>query len=277
MGEDQRPPVRFDEPPLHEMAISVHFSPMEGFQALHAGLLWQQLRGDYPLTREVPFAPQPIEQFGDAFLNSQVEQEIYFGAPPPDRRRYWFLSKDEVRIFQVQKDFVAANWRRVNGDERYPGYRESMLPTFERQWKLFCEFLEANGFARPAVRQVEVTYVSAVPRGDGWQEYGDLPQILAPWSGKFSGGHLPQPETAGVMATFLIPDHKGRLRVAANPWIRPRDKRETIQFTTIARIVAPTTDPSSVVELVNVAHDWAAWGFADFTTPYMHELWKRVT
>jgi len=95
--------------------------------------------------------------------------------------RYWFISKDDVRLIQVQKDAFIFNWRRRHAE--YPRYHKNIKPAFDRYYELFERFVRAETDT-PDLRigLCELTYVNALEHGELWTGPGDTKKIMSSFS-----------------------------------------------------------------------------------------------
>lgn len=124
-------PVHFDNPPINEVVIATYFAPpLAALRSEHIGLLWQEIRDDFPSVRQrlptAPLVPLPI---------APEDAEVF---PMP---RYWFIAGDSINLIQVQKDALMLNWRRQDMD--YPGYTR-VKPAFDKYYTVFVILLLLN-------------------------------------------------------------------------------------------------------------------------------------
>ena len=180
---------------------------------------------------------------------------------------------DEARLIQVQQDRFVHNWRKI-GDHTYPSY-DTIKPKFQANWEVFCNFLKEENIGVPEVIQCEVTYINHIELGQGWNSMADLPNIAPALSGRLSEGFLSLPEAVGLKATFVIPEHRGRLHITLQPAIRQADLKQVLQLTLTARGAPQSADTLAILEWFDLGHDRVVRGFADFTSAKMHQLWKK--
>jgi uncharacterized protein (TIGR04255 family) len=271
MASEQRVLPDFDDPPVVETALSVEFAPLFGWNILHFGLFWREIRQEYPRFEVQPPLISQVERFGEEAKKPQpVSIQITNQMPV----RCWFFDQSQTRLVQVQQDRLVYNWRKVAGLDPYPHY-EHIRPAFEREWQRFCHFLESNGLSAPAVHQCEITYVNHIERGQGWQTMADLPDLFPCWSGESSGNFLPVPEVVAVTTTYVIPGDQGRLHIQMQPAIRHPDAREILQLTLTARGRPASPQIGDVLQWFDLGREWVVRGFTDFTSAKMHALWKR--
>src|SRR3990172_7966619 len=134
----------FDRPPVGEVALSVQFSRLTGFQVAHFGLFWATNRDRFPSTQSHPAIDPVVEQFeGPVSGKPSVRFELAQELMPP---RAWFLSREGDELIQVQHDRFVFNWRKTKPSDRYPRYphvRRRFVDEFQR----FERFVGEQGLA----------------------------------------------------------------------------------------------------------------------------------
>ena len=99
---------QFDQPPVEEVSLGVHFQPLSSLHLVHIGALAQEWSGDYPETEEWPAMPPASDE--DAPLPKPgVQVQVLDRVPFP---RIWFVSRDQTLVRQIQRDRFVQNWRR---------------------------------------------------------------------------------------------------------------------------------------------------------------------
>ncbi|MGH7825503.1 MAG: TIGR04255 family protein [Candidatus Binatia bacterium] len=273
MSGAANPPIpKFERPPVYETVLGVQFNPLNGFSVPHYGLYWANIRESYPKYEVHPPLSPAVEEFGSgAWKEAKTGIEV---VPVPDVRT-WFLNKEGTILLQVQKDRFLQNWRKVQDSDVYPHY-DQLRPKFSEEWQRFCRFLEEVGIESPDVNQCEVTYVNHIDVDLGPKSSVDLHKVITCWSGKRSGNFLPEQESVSFNSRYLLPEKKGRLHVAMQPVIRRRDAKEILRLNLTVRGKPNSSELNDIVEWLNLGHDWAVRGFADITTPEMHQIWGRT-
>ena len=127
----------FQEPPVNETVLAVGFRPLPGFGAAHFARFQSEALPLYDGIEELPAYDMPIErlspgQKGISFTLSQ-------GQPPT---RTAFVGADGDRLFQIQRDWFAHNWRQT-GNSTYPRYPE-LKESFFEGWEKFQAWSEGN-------------------------------------------------------------------------------------------------------------------------------------
>lgn len=267
---------RFEKPPVVEVAISVQFDELARFQITHFGLLWERLRDRYPITEYHPPLPSTVELFGVRGIQ-HAALSIETGLPTG---RCWFLSEDKLRLIQIQPDRFVVNWRKLETDVDYPSY-EVLRGTFQEELDLFLEFVNDQDLGEFDPVQCELTYINHLPEGRGWRTPSDLPNVLAPWSGKCSDTYLPEIEDARFSWQYRFDEQErpiGRLHVALQSGIRQSDGVSVLVLTLAGRgAPAGGEGAGGVLRSLDQVHEWIVRGFTALTTDHMHKIWERQT
>jgi uncharacterized protein (TIGR04255 family) len=245
--------------------MGVHFAPIDKWQGPYFGLFWSRIKKDYPRAEvQPPVVAAPTPELVLPQFQGRFELPV----------RCWFFNHDETRLIQVQNNLFLHNWRKVAHTDKYLHY-DDLRPIFEREWQVFCNFLEGEGLGMPAVQLCEVTYVNHIDRGNGWQSFADLSQVFPNWSPQTSGNILPTPELVAINASYPLKDVDGHLQITAQPAVRQTDTKETVQLTVTARCKPASYSNQDIYRRLDDARKWAVLGFTDFTSSKMHEIWGR--
>jgi len=264
----------FANPPLVEVALAAQFHPLEAFQTVHAGLLWQRFRERFPKVEEHEPLPHVEEAFGPSRpgrLSIQVGE-----ADRPADMRVWFMNEAETELIQVQRDRFIHNWRRpggyAEGESEYPHYSR-LREKFAENLALFEQFLASEELGQPVVNQCELTYVNEIKALHS--EIAHIVTILAPPTGR----SLPIPEDVTLRLRYVIPDEHGepagRLHVELQPAFRriSNDEAFVMNLTARGRPIGKGVD--GVLRFLDLAHDWALRAFVDLTSEDMHLTWGK--
>lgn len=270
-----RPIPEFEDPPVSEVALSVEFSPLQGWRSAHAGLYWGLISKGYPNTDSHPPLPSQIEKFDSEFWQ---RPGVRIEAVNPDIARFWFLADPPVKLIQVQRDRFVVNWRKVGGDEVYPRYLAEMRPRFAREWRQFAEFVTEHKIGTMAVQQCEVMYVNSILQGKYWNSFEDALRLFAPWWKSGTDRFLPTPESLSLSGSFRFPEQRGRLHFnAQHARVQTAEKAEmeAIQLQLTARGRPASGAESDILSWMDMGHEWVVRGFTDLTSEEAHVLWKR--
>lgn len=152
----------YRNPPIDEVALGLHFSPVSGFTDAHTGLFWQRIRSEYPTTQSRSRVDVPIEDLDETeVLSPPKPLSISFTSGPESRSgRTWFLSEDDATLLQVQDSQFLHNWR-YRGSE-YP-HLDELIRRFWSAYDSFLSLLADESLTSPTLRQVELTYFNWIP------------------------------------------------------------------------------------------------------------------
>ncbi len=262
----------FKTPPVVEVALSVGFDPIAGYTSAHSGLFWSRLADDFPDAEDQ--APLAIPDETEGLRTRPTQGVAVTNALPP--MRTWLKSDDGSSLIQLQRDVFAHNWRKTGADDEYPRY-PSVRARFEDRFRTFGEFTTAHGLGAPVTRRCDVTYVNHVPTEEA--HVGRLDEVLAicDWP---TTAFLPIPEQRRTSVTFPIRRDDGtfvgRLVCEGKPGKRKSDGQHMFVISLTARGAPIGDGVEGVLGFFDVGRDWIVRGFADLTTPAMHESWGRI-
>lgn len=250
----------YRKPPVVETALAVEFAPIAGWNAIRYGDVWQRFKNEYPKA-EIQPAPQIL-----------FTQSLDLANPPI---RCLLIDDKGNQLIQIRPGGFVRNWRANRDDHVYPRY-ETIRPSFEKDWGIFCEYLTLSGFAQPEVWQCEVTYVNHFLRGREWNEASDLRDALPFLSVPIYSETLKSLEQVRAVCTYALPADIGHLQFQLQPGMSS-DGEEIMQLT-ITAVGKPTG--SSTVEIMkwlDLGRHAVVQGFSDFTSPNTQtSIWERI-
>jgi uncharacterized protein (TIGR04255 family) len=262
-------PPNFREPPVVEVALGVQFKDPLPLGVAHLGALWAMFKDTHPQLAEQPPLPPAVELLdGDGDV-APVDFPLY----PP---RLWFLTEKQEGLVQVQRDRFIANWRKVSADQAYPRF-PVVMQAFRTGYGTFESFLRANDLPDPEPALCELTYVSHIVAGRGWERHDQVHEV-------FSGLQLPVLKAGGLVAEdadmklrYVARDSEGRARARlhfrAFPAVRDEDRKPLFAVNIMARGPAPGRDEGGVERFFEDAHGWVVAAFMALTTAKMHAIW----
>ena len=262
--------LSYDQPPITEVACSVLFNSLEGILTPHIGLLWGVFQPEYPFSDDAaPIAPR-IEAFGNQNIETELELSNI-----PTLPRVWFISTDETRIIQIQRDQLIHNWRKLGSDSEYPRY-DSLIQAFQEHLSKFDNFLVQSEIGKVEPVQYELTYVNKIPQGETWKTFEDIGKIFPDYAWRtHSQRFLSEPETINWITTFELPDEIGRLYVVIRNTI-DEEKNPLLLFELTVRGIGSYSSYESMKSWFDIAHEWVVQAFADLTAETIQtEIWKR--
>jgi len=268
----------FAAPPIIETVLGVQFEPIAGLRTAHLGLLWSRFRSQYSKTEDKLPLASSIETLDDNEPERptiQLQVELVDAPPVP---RVWFISDDDTRVIQVQQDRLIHNWRKRSPKDEYPRYAGTRA-AFDQALDELQQFLADEDLGELAPNQCEVTYVSEMIAGQGWEHLGQLGQILTLWSPTYSEPFLPEAQDATVGARYVIRGDEGQPLGRLTIQVQPARDVPTGRPAYILRMTAQGKPNGEGIEgirsFLDVGREWIVRGFAAVTTPHMHQLWER--
>lgn len=259
----------YEQPPVTEVACSVMFNPLEEFLTPHVGLLWQRFQPDYPLCEDLaPIAPR-VEFFG----NESIEAELQF-SDIPTMPRIWFISSDETRIIQIQRDRLIHNWRKVRSDSEYPRYG-SLIKTFQEHLSHFDSFLKEADLGQVQPTQYELIYVNRISQGDGWTNLEDISKIFPDLAWRVNSQRfLSEPKSISWNTIFELPDEIGRLHATIRQVLH--ENSPILLFELTVRGIGRDDSLELMQGWFDIAHEWIVQAFTDLTGEEIQkDVWKR--
>lgn len=261
-------------PPLVESVLGLQFEPLERLQVPHIGLYWQSIRQDYPKFSLHPPLPEHREEFEPRSLSSGPDASLQIAlVEAPHIPRCWFVSADEARVIQVQKNRFLRNWRRANSETEYPHF-SALSGEFRIAWSDFSQFLAAEDIDRPEINQAEVTYINHVERNrPGGSSLLQASDLL-----RFSERVDPIQSTvtanvANLTATFSFPREAVRVHLSCKSAFRKSDGAEVylLEITARGRPASSEADAGHAW-LVN-AHERVVDVFQHSIRPELLKTW----
>ncbi len=265
-----KPLPEFELPPIHEVAIGVQFEALQRFRAGHLGLFWSRIRGRYPLIEDQMPLAAVVEQPTISPQAAQFTQLFMTALPVP---RCWFIDQTGNYLIQLQKDRFLRNWRKITGEETYPGY-PALVQQFKDEWSGFKQFVEDENLGLLNLNQCELTYTNNL-ESTGTATPGDVARDILHFCPGKPQGFLPHPEYLSGQSRYMLPEGRGRLYVEVNPAFRATDMKLLVTLGLTARGAPASRADESVFEWFDLAHEWIVRAFDEMTDPAMHRIWKK--
>jgi uncharacterized protein (TIGR04255 family) len=264
--------VRFDRPPVVEVACSVLFAAKKALRGVQIALYGQRIKEEFPQVEEAPPLMPVIEMPEPA--GGAVELGFGF-APLPPLRRTWFISADGRNLIQVQEDRFIFNWKKAAEDDQYPSY-DQVIDRFSRQLADFLEYVSTEGLAPLTYRQFELIYVNHIPLGAAEIEVSEARVLVDHVRDTSRPRFLGEPIGVNWVSIYALPNHEGMLYAAAQS-ARAPDGRRILRLDMTARGMPVDTSEKGRRAWFDQAHTWITHGFADITAKEVQEqVWKRT-
>lgn len=268
MNSPDRHLPEYKAPPVIEVVCGVQFESVSGFQSVHFGDFWRQVRDQYPTTQDKP----PLQDLLETDQGTTLRADFLADLPP--LRRVFCVDASGNFLLQVQPSRFLCNWRKERPDDEYPRYTNA-YQRFASGWNHFVRFVKEAGLGLPRSNQYELTYINHIPEGTepfpvGIEHY--LP--LLAWRSARSERFLPAPQGAALRLQFTLPEAMGRLHVTVNHGRERPDGKGLLVIDLTARGPAKP-DWVDMGQWFGVAHEWIVRGFTDLTSRAAHHTWER--
>ena len=247
--------VDFERPPIQEVVCGALFPPVEHMQTAHLGLLWGQYAEEFPKTVD----------------------KMPLGRPGADldlRPRVWFVSEDEHRLLQVQRDRFHFNWRRAEPTSEYPNF-DSVYAAFTRHFRAFREFLAPAGPVSP--EGLELSYINLISVADAKE--GLIGKVLPDLTWRESADRfLPLPSGFQWLVELPLKGADGAMKVVAQSAIRhlPEGDEPVVRLELTVSGIPNSADDEDLDAWFDAAHEMIVYGFLDLTaTEKQQANWRR--
>jgi len=263
--------LKFDRPPIDEVAFSIQFKPLEGLLVPYYGLLWDHFRADYPACEDV--APLlSLAEGPDGAVQEEPQFDVASLIP-----RVWFLQPDGPGLIQVQRNRFIVNWRRRQPEDKYPGF-PNILRRFRQHLNEFEAFLKDHEIGQLAMEQYELTYINVVAKGEGWNDAAQVSRIFPHFTvpNPVSSGVLGVPEGLAWKIAFPLPENKGRLHASLQQGRRRRDGVPVLHLNLTARGIGHNSTRDAMWDWFDLAHRSITEGFHTLTSEEVQrDVWQR--
>jgi uncharacterized protein (TIGR04255 family) len=251
----------YDNPPAVETVLGVRFSSIERWNVFHYGLLLSKFKDEYPKQELHPPLGEVTFQFSPTGPLADVPV------------RCWFINRDDTQLVQIQNNCFIRNWRRTEQTPNYLHY-DVIRPLFQRDWKLFQEFLKEQDLRSPTLWQCEVSYINHFVRGRDWNEYKDLHKLYPAWKGMSSESFFSQPQNIAFSASYGL-GNGSSLQFVSQPAIRRADGAEIIQLSITALGKPAGSEEADILRLLDQGRESVVRGFAEFLDETAQTRWGR--
>lgn len=262
--------VRFQRPPINEMALGMQFASSLPFRTFDYADAWAKFGRDrYPNYMEV----QPLDPIALPNATSQIIFQIPLGGPQP--QRYWFLSEKQERLIQLQSNRLLYNWRLLEGDASgdYPSYH-TLIDTYFGIYETFKQFAADRNFdVQPQV--ADLTYINIIPLQNGFDSLGDVLR------GSFNldeNAGLPPSLGAVHLWQYVLDDINAMMTINANPLVTATGPALRLELY-ISGIFGDLRSNAAIDELrkrYDIFHKRINELFVAITTDEIQNEWGRI-
>lgn len=266
----RRRKLKFVNPPVNEVGISVSFSERGAISDYHIESLHDLFRAELPSIERAFAAPGP-------------EVLLMSGHPPlnidPAIGRWWLKSADDTIVLQLQENFIGLNWRRrsaLDVPPEYPGYDE-MASRFHRYVGMLKAWHEDRGGTLPQPVACELLYDDLV-QFQPQTERAELSSILQFWPSQkqrmvgWNTGWLEPLDGEGsdVAMNGAVMRFAAMAATVTDP-IAPATPRPIVRLSFVA--MCPSDSWSGVAAFLQAAHAHIRTRFIDIIVPEARQAW----
>jgi uncharacterized protein (TIGR04255 family) len=262
----------FTDPPINEVVFSVQFNSLPKFGNAHVGLFWGTIRDRYPIVAEQP----PIQSLFEAFGGTPSPPQFEIAISPTSATRYWFISRDEEELLQIQPDRFLRNWRHRIPGQVYPRY-ETLRERFIGDLRQFVEFLEKEKLGTPKINQCELSYINVITLDDTHAAFSKVSTL---WGNIELDRADLVIENSSMNTKIIMSDEGkpvGRLHITITPGVRVVDNCPVVKIDLTARGKPRSETVSSAFDFIDRCRLAIVSTFAAITTPEMHKRWGRTS
>jgi uncharacterized protein (TIGR04255 family) len=268
---------QWETPPIDEVAISVQFNDIPGFKIVHYGELAERLQ-KVGLTRHEDQSPIPasFEVFGKRVVPAQFQFQAV-NVPFP---RVWYMTKDKHRLVQVQPDRFIYNWRKVEGEGKYPRFSD-VLPEFWDRCQVFQTFLADKGLPQLSLNQCELSYFNNIDVQHNETYHQAFARVFRLWSSlsiaPLTSGVRPEQDAGNFNLSYIVRDKDGTplARVHSSVQAAERGNKPVIRFSLVFRGPWTKSVGQDLMEFFGFGREAIVRLFDAMITEQMHTQWGR--
>lgn len=258
--------VKFVNPPINELVVSLFHLPILELKAQHVGIYWERIRQRFQFCEQ-----QPVVTAGSTDIQPLADApgEIF---PIP---RFWFHSDKHPTLIQIQRNAFMLNWRRVSDAQDYPHF-EAVVDDFWRELGTYTTFIgDIVGGKLDVVQKCELTYINLVEQSEFFASPSDVKAVL-PVLSSLTGLATKDRELSGMNGVIT---HRVNPSLFVDLSTRVGRQRETGQLVLVFELKAHGSPADLSLDgartWYEAAHDATYKMFLDATSKHMQEeTWK---
>lgn len=264
------PLPEYENPPLIEVVFGIQFKEFTELKSPHIGAFWEKIgRVEYPGFEEKTPLSHIVEIYEESQGESTEPKVVMLKDPPLPR--FFFISKDQRHLVQLQRDRFLQNWRKIGEGTQYPRY-DYLCPEFAKSWELFRGFVEDQAIGELQADQYELTYVNHIEQGDGWTDEEDIEEVFPWFRCKVKRTSSAALERIAWRRIYRFPGNAGRLHVSMHQAMTITKKTPVLVLNLTARGFAE----GGLTDWFGMAHESIVRVFTDLTGHSVQEkVWKR--
>lgn len=259
----------FSLPPLNEVVIGVQFAKPTGYQQINSRQVWDLYKEEYPKVEEHPPLEPSFEMFGVPSFSHIAPFNFLSGAV---HDRFWFVNQTAEELIQFQSDRLLHNWREiVDANSEYPRF-ETMISKFEEELTKLQIFMSSLSEQSLIINQCEVSYINniriqdeAASSPDKWLKFCNFSNIAVD-DFNFAFREVIKKDDGTP---------QGRLIVEAVTGLNQKSEK-IIRLTLTVRGAPLETSIPSAINFISKGREMIVNRFAELTTDFAHQQWRRV-
>jgi uncharacterized protein (TIGR04255 family) len=247
----------FEQPPVIEVAVGVHFLQLPGLNTVAMVRLADTWASRFPKIEEQPILP-PVAIAGAQIISFQIQTSS-------PQIRLWLESNDGTILVQIQHDRLLLNWRKLDTNDPYPRYRR-LRNDFSELWAQFANYIAAGdyGVLQPSI--AEVAFFNRIPVASPSNASAVVAALNPQWSLDNQFGVSLQMER-GI--TDVVGEPHGNQSVA----LGYRHDIGALQMEISSRVGIGAGNSSAILEALDDAHRAGVLTFDHVTTESAHRAW----
>ncbi|QKW11802.1 TIGR04255 family protein [Verrucosispora sp. NA02020] len=253
--------LRFEEPPVREVSLTVFFERVATLQSLNLAQLRVDWKDAYPKVSEVPPRP-PLR--GDTPMHQYLGGNSFWPMPLTA-----FTNARGDQTIELQNDRFGIVWRFHQGPKTYPGYDELSTELLLR----FEDFRRAISNSLAQELNPTDSYVSYTNLIEGVLPESLAVGILTNW--QTSLARLDPPELAGLRLHYCSPELEEdvALTIMVDPsFDRDRDRDDPCASLELEGSIS-LDDSLAIDQSLAIAHDAVVKKFLELTSNDMKTKW----
>jgi len=261
--------LKYKNPPVVEVVLSVAFEPVQGLRLIHIGDLWREHFSDLSVVEE----KSPIEMPLELFNGSVVPTLSFRMTPELPFPRLWFQNESRTQLVQLQNNFLARNWRKSDQTAEYPRY-EKLRELFLRDLEGLNTFLSEKKLGPLVPTQCEITHINHVSASRVAEVVTFVCDDDSPPFG--------QPESTNIITQFLIKADDpeavplGRLHVQATTARLQASGDPVVVLTITARGGPMEPGINGILRFLDVARESSRQVFETMTRADRRAEWEEI-
>jgi uncharacterized protein (TIGR04255 family) len=257
--------TEYRTPPVVEVVLGTAFQPLQRLGIVELVDIWREHFALLTEVEEQPRVELPIERF-DVPEVPPISFEMLPSAPVP---RLYFHDREGTQLVQLQNDWFARNWRKLQTSADYPRY-PALRAAFEADLRHLADYIQTKDLGDIIPTQCEITYINHIPVEDV------ASAITLVNDARRSS--MPEAEGTHLATQFVITtghDRVGRLHLQARSGRSKASGEPVVVLTITARGKPLGEGIDGLLAMLDLGREWCNRAFDNVTRPEMQERWGK--